>query len=88
MKLIFSRHIGARVDLLFPLEAPAGLLGVAATPNSRSWQKQFLSQRSIRLGGATEQIRRNTISERVLGRPREPEPSSAATFRAASATHR
>ena len=85
MKLAFSRHIAATSDLLVELEGSAGMLGVDAAPDGGFWQQQFLSQWSVRLGGGTDQIQRNIISERVLGLPREPDPERGAPFRSASA---
>jgi alkylation response protein AidB-like acyl-CoA dehydrogenase len=74
MKLAYSRHVAATADLVLALEGPAGMLGVGVAPDGGFWQQQFLSQWSVRIGGGTDQIQRNIISERVLGMPREPRP--------------
>ena len=71
MKLAFSRHIAETADLLLNLEGASGMLGVAAAPDGGFAQQQFLTQWAIRIGGGTDQIQRNIISERVLGLPRE-----------------
>ena len=81
MKLAFSRHIAATTDLLLSLEGASGMLGVESAPDSGFWQQQFLSQWSIRIGGGTDQIQRNILSERILGLPREPDPSRGQPFR-------
>jgi len=81
MKLAFSHHIAATADLLLSLEGAAGMLGVEAAPDGGFWQQQFLSQWSIRIGGGTDQIQRNILSERVLGLPREPDPGRGQPFR-------
>ena len=78
MKLAFSEHIAALTDLLLDLEGAAGMLGSEAAPDNGFWQQHFLSQWSIRIGGGTDQIQRNIISERVLGLPREPTPERVA----------
>ena len=78
MKLAFSEHIAALTDLLLDLEGAAGMLGSKAAPGNGFWQQHFLSQWSIRIGGGTDQIQRNIISERVLGLPREPTPERVA----------
>ena len=70
MKLAFSRHIAETADLLLNLEGASGMLGVAAAPDGGFAQQQFLTQWAIRIGGGTDQIQRNIISERVLGLPR------------------
>ncbi len=84
MKLAFSGHIAATTDLLLALEGPSGMLAAEAAPDGGFWQRQFLSQWSIRIGGGTDQIQRNIISERVLGLPREPQPDRDAPFQSTS----
>ena len=81
MKLAFSHHIASTTDLLLSLEGTAGMLGVEGAPDGGFWQQQFLSQWSIRIGGGTDQIQRNILSERVLGLPREPDPGRGQPFR-------
>ena len=53
----------------------AGAPSVAWEPESRGWAEwshAYLSSRSQSLGGGTNEIQRNNVSERVLGLPREP----------------
>ena len=73
MKLAFSQHIGALTD---------GMLVGDTAPDGGLWQQHFLSQWSIRIGGGTDQIQRNIISERVLGLPREPTPEQSVSGQA------
>jgi alkylation response protein AidB-like acyl-CoA dehydrogenase len=88
MKLAYSQHVAATADLLINLEGPSGTLGVAAGPAGGLAQQQFLTQWSVRIGGGTDQIQRNIISERVLGLPREsdPERSNPLPSRGSAAT--
>ena len=81
MKPALSGHIAATTDLLLELEGAAGMLAAEAAPDRGFWQRQFLSQWSIRVGGGTDQILRNIIAERVLGLPREPQPDRDAQIR-------
>ena len=81
MKLALSGHIAATTDLLLELEGAAGMLAAESAPDGGFWQRQFLSQWSIRIGGGTDQIQRNIIAERVLGLPREPQPDREAPIR-------
>ena len=39
-----------------------------------SWQYQYMYYLGLIIGGGTNQIQRNIISERGLGMPREPRP--------------
>ncbi len=80
MKLALSGHVAATTNLLLELEGAAGMLAAEAAPDGGFWQRQFLSQWSIRIGGGTDQIQRNIIGERVLGLPREPQPDREAPF--------
>ena len=42
------------------------------------WQTSFLSTRSVTIWGGTAQVQRNIVGERVLGLPKEPDPSKGA----------
>jgi len=81
MKLSYSQHTAALTDLALTLEGAAGMLGVEEAPDGGYWQQQFLSQWAVRIGGGTDQVQRNIIGERVLGLPREPDPSRSEPFR-------
>ncbi len=61
---------GAELGLLL-----AGGDGVAWSPDDdglADWSNTFLYSRSASIGGGTDEIQRNNISERALGLPREP----------------
>jgi len=81
MKLSYSQHTAALTDLALRLEGAAGMLGIEEAPDGGYWQQQFLSQWAVRIGGGTDQVQRNIIGERVLGLPREPDPSRTEPFR-------
>ena len=85
MKLGYSQHTAALCDLALSLEGAAGMLGIEGAPDGGYWQQQFLSQWAVRIGGGTDQVQRNIIGERVLGLPREPDPSRTEPFRRADA---
>jgi alkylation response protein AidB-like acyl-CoA dehydrogenase len=55
------------------LGSAATLYGDDALDRAR-WQDYFLNQFNVRIGGGTDEIQRNTLGERALGLPREPDP--------------
>jgi alkylation response protein AidB-like acyl-CoA dehydrogenase len=71
LKLGLSRHLSLTGDLVMALQGPRATLLDYADARSGPWGLQFLSQWASKLGGGTEQIQRNIISERVLGMPRD-----------------
>jgi alkylation response protein AidB-like acyl-CoA dehydrogenase len=71
LKLGLSRHLSLTGDLVMSLQGPQATLLDYADAMSGPWGLQFLSQWASKLGGGTEQIQRNIISERVLGMPRD-----------------
>jgi alkylation response protein AidB-like acyl-CoA dehydrogenase len=42
-----------------------------------SWQRSYMFDLGLIIGGGTAQIQKNIISERGLGMPREPSPAKA-----------
>ena len=51
--------------------------GVALDGKSaKRWAHGFLVTRCLTIAGGTSEIQRNVIAERILGQPREPEPTS------------
>jgi alkylation response protein AidB-like acyl-CoA dehydrogenase len=71
-KLLVSTHLGETADLVMAMLGAGGTLDHCDAPDGGSWQHLFLDQWTLRLGGGTDQIQRNTIGERVLGLPVEP----------------
>lgn len=64
-----ERHHDAAVDIA----GPAGVVGAADGPVGRHGVAYLLRQ-SGSLGGGSNEMQRNIVSERVLGMPREPTP--------------
>jgi alkylation response protein AidB-like acyl-CoA dehydrogenase len=80
-KLFVSKHIEANAQLAMAIEGTEAMLYADDAFEDGFWQQQFLGQWNPRIGGGTEQIQRNVISERVLGMPGEPRPDKNAPFR-------
>jgi len=70
-KLALSVRLGEMGDLIMALQGSAGTL-VSDDPQVAYLDGLFVGQWSSRLGGGTEQVQRNIISERILGLPRDP----------------
>ena len=49
-----------------------------AAPESTDWQRHYMFDLGLIIGGGTAQIQKNIISERGLGMPREPKPQMSA----------
>jgi alkylation response protein AidB-like acyl-CoA dehydrogenase len=68
VKLMYSEHARLCANL------GSSLLGAAAiaeaSPEDRPWRERLLFAPGLRLGGGTDEIQRNTISERGLSLPR------------------
>ena len=73
MKLAYSRHWAQSADLVESMLGAEGTLFDYHDEQNGYWQRWFLGQWSVRLGGGTDEIQRNVMGERVLGLPREPE---------------
>jgi len=61
-------------------EAALAILGPDAVAQSGPWQDLFLITQGIRIGGGTDDIQKNMAAERILGLPREPDPSREVAF--------
>jgi alkylation response protein AidB-like acyl-CoA dehydrogenase len=81
LKLVNSHqveHVGA---VLMSILGAVGMLAHDDAPDGGFWQDMFLFQWSSRIGGGTENIQRNILSERILGLPREPDPLKGMPWR-------
>ena len=72
LKLAYSRHYALSADVVMRLLGPDATLWGDDAPEDARWQDYFLSQYSVRIGGGTDEVQRNTIAERSLGLPRDP----------------
>jgi alkylation response protein AidB-like acyl-CoA dehydrogenase len=81
LKLAASRRLEYDGDLVLALQGAAATLSDGDARDHGYWQQQFLMQWSSRIGGGTEQVQRNVISERVLGLPSEPRPDKTLAFK-------
>jgi alkylation response protein AidB-like acyl-CoA dehydrogenase len=72
LKLAFSLHAARLGDLGLELLGAEGLVLDDGRPEAAFWRERFLNQWAMRIGGGTDEIQRNQISEQTLGLPRDP----------------
>jgi len=71
-KLLGVEHDQRTQELGLELLGPEGATTVGA---AAQWTFGFLANRCLTIAGGTSEIQRNVIGERLLGLPRDPEPS-------------
>ena len=81
MKLAVSALYETGGDLVIELQGPAGMLMGDDAPYRGRFQGLFMGQWAPRIGGGTDQVQRNIISERVLGLPGEIRTDKTVPFR-------
>ena len=70
-KLFISQHASLTGELVMELSGARGMLADESALDSGMWERTFLNQWQVKLGGGTDNIQRNSLAERVLGLPRE-----------------
>jgi len=81
LKLLNSHQVEHVGSTIMSILGPTATLWHEDAPDGGFWNDVFLFQCSCRIGGATENIQRNIIGERVLGLPREPDASKGHPWR-------
>jgi alkylation response protein AidB-like acyl-CoA dehydrogenase len=71
-KLLGAEHEQRVQELGLVLLGPQG---ATTEGEARQWSWGFLSTRCLTIAGGTSEVQRNVIAERILGLPRDPEPS-------------
>jgi 3-oxochol-4-en-24-oyl-CoA dehydrogenase len=77
-KLLAMRNAQQIAELCFAMSGESGALGGGAggkEPDGAKWARQTLQTRAVTIGGGTTDIQLNIIAERILGLPRDPEPT-------------
>lgn len=69
-----ARHCASVAGRISP-----GLIANEDTPEDRFWSYHVLNAPRMSIGGGTDEIQRNTLGERALGLPREPDMHVGAT---------
>ncbi len=80
VKLAATRFLSGAYDLGLELLGPFGTL--EGRDGSAEWISAFLGAPGLRIGGGTDEVQKNIISERILGLPGEPRPDRDQPFAA------
>lgn len=73
-KICATRVLTDAADAAIAIGGPDLLVGTGP------WQRLFLWAPGIHIGGGTDEVQRNAVAERVLGLPREDDPSRTLPF--------
>lgn len=92
LKKLMADEFGQRItELAADLSGPAALLSgddavgpLGAAPGEWPWA--FLFARALTVGGGTTQVQRNILAERVLGLPRDDDPTAKVPWSRAGGT--
>jgi 3-oxochol-4-en-24-oyl-CoA dehydrogenase len=84
-KLLSMRNAQRMAELCFAMSGEDGAVAAGSgsplsrngAPNGAHWARQTLAVRAATIGGGTTDIQLNIIAERMLGLPRDPEPTRA-----------
>ncbi len=76
-KFVADQHGQKLMSLAKDLRGSAGLVGPQheGAEHEDVWHWGYLFSRALTIGGGTTQVLRNIIGERILGLPKEPQPS-------------
>ena len=72
MKLAYARYVKHLGKLAIDAQGPHGGLAYPDALNDGVFLQKFINAVQSSIGGGTDEIQRNIVSERVLGLPREP----------------
>ena len=81
LKLVHTRHITKVADLSMEIAGAAGTLANEHDPDLAGLNHSFLGQWASKIGGGTDDVQRNIVSERVLGMPGDTRTDKGVPFR-------
>jgi acyl-CoA dehydrogenase len=81
LKLAQAQHVWRSADDLLTICPSAALGATDADVDALGLRDEFLASPGMRIGGGTDNIQKQTIAERILGLPREPDSERGRPWR-------
>jgi alkylation response protein AidB-like acyl-CoA dehydrogenase len=80
LKLYRAAKVQAGTEAALEILGTEGVVWDPQDPSGGDWAQEYLGSRARSIAGGTNEMQRNVIGDRLLGLPREPQPSANVPF--------